>query len=83
MNPKIPYSHNLTLVLNVIAVFSYRTATPAVIAAVVSLVEGLLNLEEEDGENGKEVVKVVLLPHLEVLLAEVYDLLTIRREKIK
>lgn len=72
-----------TLVPNVVAVFSYRTATPAVIAAVVSFIEGILNLEEEGGEDGKEVVKKVLLPHLQVLLARVHDLLTIRREKIK
>ena len=71
------------LVPNVVAVFSYRTATPAVIAAVVSFIEGLLNLEEEGGEDGKEVIKKVLLPHLQVLLARVHDLLTIRREKIK
>lgn len=76
-------TRDLTLVPNIVAVFSYRTATPAVIAAVVSFVEGLLNLEEEDGEDGKEVVRTVLLPHLEVLLARVHDLLTIRREKIK
>jgi len=76
-------TRDFTLVPNVVAVISYRTATPAVIAAVVSFVEGLLNLEEEDGEEGKEVVKTVLLPHLEVLLARVHDLLTIRREKIK
>lgn len=72
-----------TLVPNVVAVFSYRTATPAVITAVVSFIEGLLNLEEEDGEDGQEVVKKVLLPHLQVLLARVHDLLSIRREKLK
>jgi U3 small nucleolar RNA-associated protein 20 len=72
-----------TFVPNVVAVFSYRTATPAVVAAVVSFIEGLLNLEEEGGEDGKEVVKKVLLPHLQVLLGRVHDLLMIRREKIK
>ncbi|KAG0630923.1 hypothetical protein M758_1G214100 [Ceratodon purpureus] len=76
-------SRDPTLVPNVVAVFSYRTATPAVIVAVVSFIEGLLNLEEEGGEDGKDVVKKVLLPHLQVLLARVHDLLTIRREKVK
>lgn len=76
-------TRDLTLVPNLVAVFSYKTATPAVIAAVVSFVEGLLNLEEEDEEDGKEIVKTLLLPHLGVLLARVHDLLTIRREKTK
>jgi len=76
-------TRDLTLLPNVIVVFSYKTATPAVVAAVVSLVEGLLNLEEEDGEDGEDIVKIVLLPHLQIVLARVHDLLTMRRVKIK
>lgn len=76
-------TRNTSIVPNLVAVFSYKTATPAVIAAVVSFVENILNLEEEGDEEGKEIVKTVLLPHLGVLLTRVHDLLTIRREKIK
>lgn len=70
------------LVPSVLSVLSVKAASPAMIAAVSSFVEGLLNLEKEGEEaEGKEVVKTVLLPHLYTLLTRVHDLLVIRREK--
>jgi U3 small nucleolar RNA-associated protein 20 len=74
-------SRDPALVPSVAKVLSMKAASPAVIAAVIGLIEGLLNLEDEEGDKGKEVVMTVLLPHLHVLLSRIHDLLINRREK--
>lgn len=70
-----------TLVPSVAGVLSMKAASPAVMASVISFIEGLLDLEVEEGDEGKDVVMTVLLPHLHVLLSRIHDLLINRQEK--
>eukprot|EP00271_Cylindrocystis_brebissonii_P004463 TRINITY_DN1612_c2_g3_i1.p1 TRINITY_DN1612_c2_g3~~TRINITY_DN1612_c2_g3_i1.p1 ORF type:complete len:2175 (-),score=483.44 TRINITY_DN1612_c2_g3_i1:572-6958(-) len=73
---------NEALLPNLLLVLASRTAAPAVVTAVLTLVENLLDLEKEYGDEGRKLVQQLVLPHLPLLLTQLQEQLVAKREQI-
>lgn len=70
-----------SLVPNILSILSVKSVSEAMVSAILSFVENLLNLEDGNDEDQENVLlQEILLPHLDILFTSMQNLVQLRRE---
>lgn len=69
-----------SLVPNILSILSVKSVSEAMVSAILSFIENLLNLEDGNDEEQENILlQEILLPHLDILFTSMQNLVQLRR----